>query len=68
MRLNYFVKEKKTKIVLFKVKISGLFSKNDDQLITFSRPIKAVCLDPNFGKTKMFITGDTNVSLYNLFK
>jgi hypothetical protein len=57
--MNYFVKQ----IVLFKVKISGLFTKNDDQLITFSRPVKAVCLDPNFSKTKMFVTGDTSVSL-----
>jgi hypothetical protein len=53
----------KKKVVLFKVKISGLFSKNDDQLITFSRPVKAVCLDPNFSKTKMFVTGDVSVSL-----
>lgn len=48
---------------LFKVKISGLFSRNDDQLITFSRPVKAVCLDPNFAKTRMFVTGDTSVCL-----
>ncbi|CAF1151020.1 unnamed protein product [Rotaria sordida] len=46
-----------------KVKISGLLSKNDDQLITFSRPIRAVCLDPNFSKTKMFVTGDTSLIL-----
>ena len=46
----------------FQVKISGLFTKNDDQLITFPRPVRAVCLDPNFSKTKMFVTGDTNVS------
>ncbi|CAF4220284.1 unnamed protein product, partial [Rotaria sp. Silwood2] len=46
-----------------KVKISGLFSKNDDQLITFTRPIRAVCLDPNFSKTKMFVTGDTSLIL-----
>jgi hypothetical protein len=45
----------------FQVKISGLFSKNDDQLITFPRPVRAVCLDPNFARTKMFVTGDTNV-------
>jgi WD40 repeat protein len=46
-----------------KVKISGLFTKNDDQLITFPRPVKAVCLDPNFGKTKIFVTGDTSLIL-----
>lgn len=51
-----------------KVKISGLFTKNDDQLITFSRPIKAVCLDPNFSKAKMFITGDTGVGFRNHVK
>ncbi|UJR09415.1 hypothetical protein I4U23_013656 [Adineta vaga] len=46
-----------------KVKISGLFSKNDDQLNVFSRPIKAVCLDPNFTKTKQYVTGDTSLIL-----
>ena len=51
-----------------KVKISGLFTKNDDQLITFSRPIKAICLDPNFSKAKMFITGDTAVGFRNYVK
>ena len=49
-------------MILIQVKISGLFSKNDDQLISFSRPVKAVCLDPNFSKTKMFVTGDISVS------
>ncbi|CAF1302705.1 unnamed protein product [Adineta steineri] len=46
-----------------KVKISGLFSKNEDQLHTFPRPIKAVCLDPNFSKSKQYITGDTTLIL-----
>lgn len=46
-----------------KVKISGLLSKDNDQLFTFSRPVRAVCLDPNFSKTKMFVTGITNVIL-----
>ncbi|CAF3876112.1 unnamed protein product [Rotaria magnacalcarata] len=46
-----------------KVKISGLLNKTDDQLITFNRPIRAVCLDPNFARTKMFVTGDTSLVL-----
>ncbi len=48
---------------MLQVKISGLFNKDDDQLNTFPRPIKAVCLDPNFSKTKVYVTGDTTVSL-----
>ena len=39
-----------------------MFSKNDDQLNVFSRPIKAVCLDPLFSKSKQYVTGDTSVS------
>ncbi|CAF0783646.1 unnamed protein product [Adineta ricciae] len=46
-----------------RVKISGLFSKNDDQLNAFSRPIKAVCLDPFFSKSKQYVTGDTSLIL-----
>lgn len=35
----------------------------NNQTITFDRPIKSIALEPNYIKTKSYVTGDTKVSL-----
>lgn len=49
------------------VKISSLLGEKDDPPYSFSRPIKAICLEPNYATTKRFITGDTSVEKENFF-
>ena len=48
------------------VVINGLYSTDNNQVINFDRPIKAVAMDPMFyksGSGKHFVTGDDKVSL-----
>lgn len=52
-------------IVCFtKVVINGLYSTENNQVINFDRPVKAVAMDPMFyksGSGKHFVTGDDKV-------
>ena len=43
----------------------GLYSSEDDQVINFDRPVKAVALEPDFHKSssKQFVTGDDKLVL-----
>ena len=44
-----------------KVVIFNLYDNAVSQSITFERPIKCIALEPNYAKTKSFITGDNKV-------
>ncbi|KAL3832067.1 hypothetical protein ACJMK2_023745 [Sinanodonta woodiana] len=48
-----------------KVHISGLYAPENNQVINFDRPVKAVALDPLFYKSsaKQFVTGDDKLVL-----
>ncbi|XP_048755315.1 vacuolar protein sorting-associated protein 41 homolog isoform X2 [Ostrea edulis] len=49
-----------------RVMISGLYSADNNQSINFDRPVKAVAIDPKFGKYgsgKNFVTGDDKLIL-----
>lgn len=44
--------------------ISGLYTADNNQTVNFDRPVKAVAIDPKFGKHgsgKNFVTGDDKV-------
>lgn len=44
--------------------ISGLYTADNNQSVNFDRPVKAVAIDPKFGKHgsgKNFVTGDDKV-------
>lgn len=46
------------------VMISGLYTADNNQTVNFDRPVKAVAIDPKFGKHgsgKNFVTGDDKV-------
>ena len=45
-----------------KVVIFNLYDNIVTQSALFDRPIKCIALEPNFAKTKSFITGDNKVS------
>ncbi len=45
--------------------INGLYNTENNQVINFDRPVKAVAMDPMFyksGSGKHFVTGDDKVS------
>ncbi|XP_048239189.1 vacuolar protein sorting-associated protein 41 homolog [Haliotis rufescens] len=49
-----------------KVIISGLYASENNQCVTFDRPVKAVALDPHFskpGRGRLFVTGDEKLIL-----
>ena len=46
--------------------INGLYNTENNQVINFDRPVKAVAMDPMFykaGSGKHFVTGDDKVGL-----
>ncbi len=44
-----------------KVVIFSLYDEQFNQTTQFDRPIKAIAFEPNFIKTKSYVTGDTKV-------
>ncbi len=51
-------------VVPSQVVINGLYSTENNQVINFDRPVKAVAMDPMFyksGSGKHFVTGDDKV-------
>ncbi|XP_052801970.1 vacuolar protein sorting-associated protein 41 homolog isoform X2 [Mya arenaria] len=45
-----------------KVRITGLYESDHDQIVNFDRPVKSVALDPNFNNHR-FVTGDDKLIL-----
>ena len=61
-----FTHETKPSMHVFQVVINGLYSTENNQVINFDRPVKAVAMDPMFyksGSGKHFVTGDDKVSM-----
>ena len=45
--------------------MTGLYSSESNQSVSFDRPVKAVAIDPDFhsSNSKQFVTGDDKVLL-----